>query len=344
MISNSIYLSFDIPSCCRAKTPTGFATPSLYAKTVKIREIALWILMGMWVGCAAFFAFKALWVPLIMVGAAVHILNIAYKLGIISQGSSLDKPGFKRESERAGTIDFKSELGKTYIRQALESLSQHGYHTLIAAWEIEQSKGAPRDPIDLFATELQDGTCYGQTMTILEFLSAEKEVSAGNMMSYLKPQKFIYYQIVHLLHVFLSKQKSRYAFGVEVNPALQKLVGLLPNHGRLIGKSGKFSLKEDSFPERLQDFPRQVNLSEETPFAITLTLLSDNDGHSMIVYYDNLKKNYYLYDPYSSFCGLFGSNERKVFFAQVIKHINEVYSSTYTRINLQAYQLESARK
>lgn len=329
----SLDFSLDIP--CFFKTP-GITKGKIY-------NIASFIFSGIVISYATILAVKVRWIPLATLCAIVCANQLFIESGLIR----IRRINVIKKSERRDLIDYQSDQGKKYIREALEKLSQNGCSKVITSWELggnqSLSKEQQSDAVHLFTEKLQGGTCFGESMTILEFLStkissSQREISIDEMRSCLKPEKFIYYQIIHSLSNFLLSQRSKYAFGLEIESTLKKLQGLLPNHGRMIGKSEKIPIKDNLINERLCDFPIQVNLPENCPFAIRITLLSNNSGHTFIIYYDNIEKNYYFYDSYSSKCGFFESHDRKRFFEHIVKHLKETYSE-FKYISLEAYQL-----
>jgi hypothetical protein len=221
---------------------------------------------------------------------------------------------------------------KRIICEQIASLRlNHGLARAFSVWFQAEGKSAINLE-EAFFQSLQNGSCFGQTMNVFELmLSGLPEMTPELVYQNLNPEKYIRYQIIHILHVFFQNENPDSMIGgVNVQPIVDKLNSLLPTYKRQTILSERIKLSnftEEDLKMRISDYLREnINssqVSEQQDSLIKVSLRSRADGHALLLYYSERTKTYYLCDNPGTSAGLFATNDRSQFLNGMTRKILE---------------------
>ena len=266
---------------------------------------------------------------------------------------SLENP-FTCKFSRADSLDLNGVFGKPRVLATLEHLQKDAMiKEVIEQWyNVEKGKSNQKDLslVDVMTGYLKGGTCYGQAMNILELLGSKKvnEISEEYIANNMTWQHYAYYQIVHILHVFILNCHSAYAYGLSVKEATEKLESVFPHYKKRGHSTEKMNLKDlqpDILVGNFSDFIKMYVRGNESDglkhdYAVQVGLNGAASGHAGIIYYSETQERYFWYDPYLPDYGLFSTNDYKNFFKGVANKLLEYKERPdFTHLKFTAYQL-----
>ena len=269
------------------------------------------------------------------------------------KGKPVQNP-FSRKFARADGFDLNGVFGKPSVLSVLGHLQKDKVvDEIIKKWHvIETQKPDQKDLslVDLMAKFLRGGTCYGQAMNILELLGLKnvKEISEEYLATNMTWQHYVYFQIVHILHVFLLNCSSAYVQGLSVKEAREKIEPLFPHHNKKGHSSSKMKLTDldkEILVGNFSDFIKmhvRGNDSNDSKhdYAVQISLKGTSSGHAAIIYYSETEQRYFWYDPYLPDYGLFSTDDHRVFFRGVAEKLIEYQiRPDFTHLQFTAYKL-----
>lgn len=262
-------------------------------------------------------------------------------------------PEFSRKHARAMNLDFTTVHGKSMLQAALDHLQKDpSMASLFEAWRImEGQKNGEKSLLDAMADCIKGGTCYGQAMNILELLDSKKraDISEEYLAANMNWKSYVTYQIIHVLHVFLTNQNSAYVAGRNIKGAKERIEAMFPHHTKKGHSSEKLRLRtldEDALVGHLSDFvrmhirPWNAKSEDRHNYAVQMTLRGADGGHAAIMYYSESQKRYFWYDPYKPDYGLFSSPDSSKFFRGVAAKLMEYKGSNFENFHFTAYKLD----
>ncbi len=249
-----------------------------------------------------------------------------------------------RKAIRISTPSWQSSEGRQLIRNALNTLPKRALNALLI--ERRQKESSDKSLEEYLAVDLQGGTCYGQSMNILETLclTSSEEISEETVTQNMDLEKIVRYQIAHQLHIFLQNQNSAFAYGVMVQPMCAAIEAIFPHSNRIVTFTERMELTkytEKLFTGRLSDFllrdmkpVGQEPKQSENFFIQILFQWKRKSGHCALLYYNRAAQRFYLYDPYYRSDGLLSTSSRREFIDGVAKHVMRYKNLEFSSVQL----------
>ncbi|MBS0655810.1 MAG: hypothetical protein JSR46_08540 [Verrucomicrobia bacterium] len=207
----------------------------------------------------------------------------------------------------------------------------------MCVWHCAEQKklGLPQAAlIDLLATKLNVGTCYGEAMKILELVAGHDRKSVTDEWLYqrLSVADIVRYQILHYLSLVVRED-------VSMKRAITNRFPHQVANGTVSKEIPFTALHKDDLVGRLSDFLRFELRGEERDYLLLVCFRAVFEwAHAAVIYYSEPQKQFFWYDPYKD-NGLYSTNNRSNFLKGVAEKICSKRCQNMKTFWFTAYQL-----